>query len=354
MSDASISIVMAAYNAAPFITDTLERIVSQMTAAHELIVVDDGSRDDTAGQVRAIQARHPALRIVLHQQANAGIAGARNAGLALAGGQYLAFIDSDDRLRPGALAALDEVIAREQPDVISTAFHFWHPDAPHKDRDVQLSYPAGQRLAGQDAILVPFFNDRHTYLWNNICRRAVYARLPQPPFPTGRLFEDLSVVPLLLAHCRSMVYLPLVLLDYRQHPASITKAVSARWCEDVVTALAGARAPLAQAGISATVQQRFDATVCDFYVSTVKCSYQLPADQGKTVRARLREIFLASLFTPVEQLPARLAAPGASPADRRNARQLGQILRGSWLFHLRQTASRQFKLWRRARQQAGA
>ncbi|MBA5607988.1 glycosyltransferase family 2 protein [Duganella sp. FT3S] len=349
MSPPSISLIMAAYNAAPFIADTLERIVGQMTARHELIVVDDGSRDDTADQVRAFQARHPALRIVLHQQANAGIAGARNAGLALAGGQYLAFIDSDDRLRPGALAALGDVIARERPDVISTAFHFWHPDAPHKDRDVQLSYPAGRRIEGQEAILAPFFDDRHTYLWNNICRREVYARLPQPPFPAGRVFEDLSVVPLLLAHCHSMVYLPFVLLDYRQHPASITKAVSARWCVDVVTALASARAPLAQAGISATVQERFDAAVCDFYVGTVKCSYQLPGAEGAAVRTRLREIFLTSLFAPVERLRARLGAPGASKADRRNARQLGQILRGDWLFQLRQTASRQFKLWRRAR-----
>lgn len=349
MSPAGISIVMAAYNAAPFITDTLDRIVGQMTAAHELIVVDDGSRDDTAAQVRAIQARHPALRIVLHQQANTGIAGARNAGLALAGGQYLAFIDSDDRLRPGALAALDDVIAREQPDVISTGFRFWHPDAPHKDRDVQLSYPAGRRLEGQDAILAPFFADRHTYLWNNICKRTVYARLPQPPFPAGRLFEDLSVVPLLLAHCRSMVYLPFVLLDYRQHPASITKAVSAGWCVDVVTALASARAPLAAAGISPAIQAGFDAAVCDFYVSTVKCSYQLPGAQGKAVRARLRELFLSSLFTSPAQLQARLGATSASQADHRNARQLDQILRGDWLFHLRQTASRQFKLWRRAR-----
>lgn len=349
MSPAGISIVMAAYNAAPFISDTMHHIVGQMTAAHELIVVDDGSRDDTAAQVRAIQAQHPALRIVLHQQANAGIAGARNAGLALAGGDYVAFIDSDDRLRPGALAALDAVIARERPDVISTAFRFWHPDAPHKDRDVQLSYPAGQRLEGQDAILAPFFDDRHTYLWNNICRREIYARLPQPPFPAGRVFEDLSVVPLLLAHCHSMVYLPFVLLDYRQHPASITKAVSAGWCVDVVTALAGARAPLARAGISPAVQARFDAAVCDFYVGTVKCSYQLPGAEGAAVRERMRAIFLASLFTPVERLLPLLGASGASAADRRNARQLGQILRGDWLFHLRQTASRQFKLWRRAR-----
>ncbi|MBA5687967.1 glycosyltransferase family 2 protein [Rugamonas apoptosis] len=349
MNQPSISLIMAAYNAAPFITDTLAHIVGQMTATHELIVVDDGSRDATADQVRAVQASHPALRIVLHQQANAGIAGARNAGLALAGGQYLAFIDSDDRLRPGALAALDAVIACEQPDVISTAFHFWHPDAPHKDRDVQLSYPVGQRIEGQDAILAPFFDDRHTYLWNNICRREIYARLPQPPFPAGRVFEDLSVVPLLLAHCHSMVYLPFVLLDYRQHPASITKAVSAGWCVDVVTALASARAPLARAGISPAVQAHFDAAVCDFYVGTVKCSYQLPGTEGAAVRTRLRALFLSTLFTSPQQLLARLGAAGASKADRRNARQLGQILRGDWLFHLRQTASRQFKLWRRAR-----
>ena len=347
MTQYSISIIVAAYNAGPFITDCLQHIVPQMTAQHELIVIDDGSQDDTAAQVAAIQAGQPQRRIVLQRQANAGIAGARNAGLALAGGQYIAFIDSDDRLQPGALAALDRVIASEQPDVIGTGFRFWHPDTPRKDRDVQMSYPAGRRIEGVDAILAPFFNDRHMYLWSKICRRDIYLQLAPPVFPSGRLFEDVSVVPLLLARCRSMVYLPIALLAYRQHPDSITKVVSAGWCVDFVTALATVRPLLAQAGVGPAVQARFDAAVCDFYVSTVKCSYQLPGAEGAAVRARIRAIFQDSLFEPPRQQLLRLGAPDASAADRRVAHQLGQVLRGHWLLHLRLTASRKLKQWRR-------
>jgi glycosyltransferase involved in cell wall biosynthesis len=232
----SISVIVPAYNVQQFIDDCLHHIVEQMGPQHELIVVDDGSTDSTAARVEQVRAAHPQLRIVLQRQANQGISEARNAGLALARGDYIAFVDSDDRLLPGALAALDATIAARRPDVIATALRMWHPDAPRKDRDVFMSYPSGRLLTSLDEILVPFFDDRHMYIWCKVFRRAIYQQLAAPVFPPQRLFEDVSTVPLLLLRCRSLVYLPQVLLAYRKHPVSITRVISAQWCRDFVTA----------------------------------------------------------------------------------------------------------------------
>jgi glycosyltransferase involved in cell wall biosynthesis len=351
----SISILVPAYNAQAFIADSLRHIAAQMRAHHELIVVDDGSTDATAERVRQLQADQPPLRIVLHQQPNGGISAARNAALALAVGEYIAFVDSDDRLLPGALDALDAAIDASHPDVVCTAFRFWHPDAPREDRDVFMRYPAGRLIEGADAILTPYFDDRQMHLWTKVARRALYLQLDAPVFPPQRLFEDMSVVPLLLARCRTMVYLPFVLLAYRQHPVSITRVVSAAWCVDFVTALASVKPGLAKMGVGPALQARFDAAVCNFYLSAVKSSYQLPGAVAKPVRARMREIFLGSLFGQPAQVLAAMAGADASADDRHNARQLRKVLADDWLFHLRQTASRKIKLWKRmARTRAAA
>ncbi|HEU4844503.1 MAG TPA: glycosyltransferase family A protein [Burkholderiaceae bacterium] len=345
-----ISILVAAYNAQDTITDSLQHIVAQMGPQHELIVVDDGSTDATAGHVDRLRQAHPQLRIVLQRQANAGIADARNAALALAGGDYIAFVDSDDRLLPGALDELGRVIAAHRPDAICTAFRLWHPDAPQQDRDIVMHYPPGQPVTGLDAILTPLFDDRQLHLWTKVVRRAIYLQLDQPVFPSGRLFEDMSVVPLLLARCRQLVYTPFVLLAYRQHPASITRVVSANWCVDFVRALASVKPGLAQAGIGPALQARFDAAVCNFYLSALKSSYQLAGAGHAALLARLRQLFLSSLFGQPEQVLAALAAGNAD--DRHNGRQLRQVLAGSPLLHLRLTLSRRFRAWR-ARRRAG-
>ena len=340
-----LSILVPAYNVERYITDCLEHIVAQMGRQHELIVVDDGSTDLTAERVRTIQAAWPRLRIRLVQQANQGIADARNRALLEACGDYILFVDSDDRLLPRSLSALERTIATHQPDVIATALRMWHPDAPDKDRDVYMSYQPEQAITCQDAILTAFFNDRHMYVWCKVFRRAIYAQAVMPVFPSRRLFEDVAVVPLLLQRCRSLVYLPHVLLAYRQHPVSITRVISEQWCVDFVSALAAVKPHFERAGVSAAVRACFDVAVCYFYIGMIKNSYQLPAVAGDAVRGKVRGIFLASLFSPPQQVLAAMS--NSDRGDAYTARQVQQALDGDRWFHWRQSATRRLKLWQR-------
>ncbi|NVM75123.1 glycosyltransferase involved in cell wall biosynthesis [Duganella sp. SG902] len=340
-----LSILVPGYNVERFITDCLKHIVAQMHARHELIVVDDGSTDATVARVRAVQAAHPRLRIRLVEQANQGIADARNRALREARGEYILFVDSDDRLLPRSLEALERVIAERHPDVIATALRFWHPDAPDKDRDVYMSYAPEQTITCQDAILTAFFRDRHMYVWCKVFRRAIYAQEAMPLFPSRRLFEDVAVVPRLLQRCRSLVYLPHVLLAYRQHPVSITRVISEQWCVDFASALAAVKPHFERAGVSAAVRAQFDVAACHFYIGLVKNSYQLPAAKGDAVRGKVRAIFLDSLFAPPRQVLADMA--GAGRHDARTARQVRRALDGSRWFHLQQSAVRKLKLWQR-------
>jgi glycosyltransferase involved in cell wall biosynthesis len=106
-----ISIVIPAYNAATFLAECLESIFAQDHRPLEVIVVDDGSTDRT---LAIAQAWVPAVRVV--HQANAGPAAARNRGIEMAGGEYLAFNDADDRWVPGRLAR-QLAILESRPDL---------------------------------------------------------------------------------------------------------------------------------------------------------------------------------------------------------------------------------------------
>jgi glycosyltransferase involved in cell wall biosynthesis len=89
-ASASTSVVIAAYNAEAFIAEALDSVAAQTRPVGEVIVVDDGSTDATS----AVVARFGHVRLI--RQSNAGPAAARNAGLAVATGEYVALLDADD------------------------------------------------------------------------------------------------------------------------------------------------------------------------------------------------------------------------------------------------------------------
>lgn len=97
--DPLISVIIPCYNHAAFLPEAIASVIAQSYDNIEIIVVDDGSTDDTASVV----ADHPSV-IYLHQE-NKGLAAARNSGLHLSTGEYLVFLDADDRLLPEALQA---------------------------------------------------------------------------------------------------------------------------------------------------------------------------------------------------------------------------------------------------------
>ena len=98
-----VSVVVPAYNARKYLAECLESVCAQTFTGWDLIVVDDGSVDDTAAIVRPYCERDPRIR--LHIQENGGVASARNRGLALADPQteYFLFLDQDDFLHADAL-----------------------------------------------------------------------------------------------------------------------------------------------------------------------------------------------------------------------------------------------------------
>jgi glycosyltransferase involved in cell wall biosynthesis len=104
-----VSVIIPCFNAAEFITETVRSVLEQSQSDLELIVVDDGSTDGSAGLVGAIG--DPRLRLI--RKVNAGVAAARNDALSLARGEFVAFLDADDLYLPGNLERKVEFLRRD-------------------------------------------------------------------------------------------------------------------------------------------------------------------------------------------------------------------------------------------------
>lgn len=120
-----VSVIIPAYNAEKYILPAIQSVIEQNYAPLEILLIDDGSTDST---VKLVQRETPQVRII--QQANAGVAAARNTGLRHALGEYICFLDADDGWFPGKLAAQVDYLTHH-PEV-GLVFHrwlVWRPDA---------------------------------------------------------------------------------------------------------------------------------------------------------------------------------------------------------------------------------
>jgi glycosyltransferase involved in cell wall biosynthesis len=112
MSGPRVSVLIAAYNAAAFLQPTLDSVLGQTFADFEVLVIDDGSRDDTAGVVRRTMDADPRVRLIV--QENHGLSATRNHGIRAARGALIAFLDHDDLWHPEKLAAQVAVLDADQ------------------------------------------------------------------------------------------------------------------------------------------------------------------------------------------------------------------------------------------------
>jgi len=112
------SIIVPVFKVQGFLRECLDSVLEQSYGDLEVIAVDDCSPDGCGAILDEYAARDPRVR-VLHLPENVGLGRARNAGMPLAGGDYLLFLDSDDTLTPGALRAVaDRLEETADPDVL--------------------------------------------------------------------------------------------------------------------------------------------------------------------------------------------------------------------------------------------
>jgi glycosyltransferase involved in cell wall biosynthesis len=249
-----VSIVIPCYNQGRYLADAIDSARRQTWPSVEVIVVDDGSSDETP----SVAARYPDVRYV-HQR-NAGTAAARNRGLHASGGALLIFLDADDRLLPDAVVrGVDHLAAHPEVAFVTGHVRLMHADATPDVVPTQDHEPAGY------AALLHW-----NYIWTPgvaLYRRAALEAIGGfDPSAGGSADFDLNIR---IARRQPIACHHHVILEYRQHDANMTRdpahmlrsAVSVRRREKRFAADAAARAAW-RAGLRAA-QADFGARLID-------------------------------------------------------------------------------------------
>ncbi|HZB24819.1 MAG TPA: glycosyltransferase, partial [Vicinamibacterales bacterium] len=166
-ADPIVSVVMPAYNVAPYLEAAVTSVLLQTYRDLELLIVDDGSTDGTSEIADRLRGRDPERILVIHQE-NRGLAGARNAALAASRGRILALLDSDDVWEPGFLAAqLAFLGERPSVDIVTANARFLgglkhgQPVRPHPDRRAEPTLAT--ILADEEAVFIMSVIRRRVY-----------------------------------------------------------------------------------------------------------------------------------------------------------------------------------------------
>ncbi|PHY97199.1 glycosyl transferase [Ligilactobacillus salivarius] len=217
---AKVSIGVPVYNVEEYLRQCLNSIMEQTFTDFEVIMVDDGSTDNSFSICQEYVAKDSRFKLI-HQE-NKGLAGARNTCIKNMHGEYITWIDSDDKVKSDYLEKLMQVQAETGAQIINSVYYDIK-DGIEYYLDYTPIYPDLKRieLSGRDALRTVFF-DRYRIitLWETL----VDSKLYKGWFCSqGVMFEDLGNKFKLYLRTNKVVLVPEQLYGYRQRNSSIMK-----------------------------------------------------------------------------------------------------------------------------------
>lgn len=248
-----VSMLMALYNAEDYVEKSLVSMFEQTLPEVEFIVIDDGSTDRSLQLARQVAAGYPERNISIISRENRGIAFTRNQGVALASGEYLAFLDSDDWAEPTMLDRMYRQACASEAELLVCDYFL---DSGHKEEYIEQSIVDTSSAALLGAMLT---NRIEGFTWNKLIKRDFIDK-HQLVFPCGlNMFEDFVFISRCMARAENMAYLDQAFVHYAKHnPHSVTSKLSVQSCHDIITAIQLIEADLAEQGRLALVQHELD------------------------------------------------------------------------------------------------
>ena len=210
-----LSIIVPVYNVKPYIDKCITSILDQSFKDFELILVDDGSTDGS-GEMCDAFLKHDVQIKVIHQK-NQGLSGARNTGIRIAKGKYLAFVDSDDWLEHDMLLKMIETAERQHADIVVCRGQLVESNGSISG---YVGYDNQEIMSTKSATIEILKDEKmQSFAWNKIYKRNLFDGIE---FPIGRLFEDTATTYKLFYKSDKVVCIPYIGYNYRINPNSIT------------------------------------------------------------------------------------------------------------------------------------
>ncbi|MDD5952774.1 MAG: glycosyltransferase [Oscillospiraceae bacterium] len=281
-----ITLILPVYNVQDYLPRCLLSIDRQTFRDFRVIAINDGATDRSPEILRDFAEKHPYCTVV-HQE-NQGLAAARNTGLSLADGEYIAFVDSDDFLAPTFLQELYDACEKNDADIACCFCYYYYEELkkrvvhPFRCHGVYDRQQAIKKLL-QDLQV-------QSYAWNKLYKRTLFSD-NHITYPT-MAFEDLATTHRLFQHARRVAVIDRPLYYYVQRKTSILKTPNPKKINDFIRAAASVRISLAQSGDFPQYRRAYS-DLCrktNFYCDYYLLKYHLSRRSLKGLPTQLRKI----------------------------------------------------------------
>lgn len=203
---------MPIHNSEKYIHKCVDSIINQTYSKWELLLVDDESTDRSS-EICKIYAKND-HRIKYYKKDYGGIADTRNAGVELAQGKYLYFVDSDDYCESNLLKNVIEVMEKTQADMCVFGYY------RHTKHITTTQVYGNRKITREKAIESLLIDERiGNYLWNKMFCKHLFCNIS---FPQGEIFEDVSVMYKLILKCKHIVTLDKIMYHYQRRAGSLS------------------------------------------------------------------------------------------------------------------------------------
>lgn len=215
-----ISVLVPVYNVAKHLNRCIDSILAQTCTDYEIILLNDGSTDESGAICDAYAAEHDCIRVI-HQK-NAGVSQARNALLAAARGDYIAFVDSDDTLEPVYLETLLGDLLNTGSDIAICTWSEVTDDGTRTELSWANREAGFQIWTTEEAMKALLYQKSiDNNLWGKLFTRDI---LKDVVFPAGKVYEDLAAAYQIFLKAKRVCYRPESLYLYLTNTSGISQS----------------------------------------------------------------------------------------------------------------------------------
>ena len=223
---AKVSIVVPVYNVEKYLAKCLDSLLSQTYKDIKIIVVNDGSPDNSQNIIDEYQKNNPEL-IESYIKENGGLSDARNYGLKYVDSEYVCFVDSDDYVENNLVERCIETIEKDESDLVH--FNYCRDNFETNEKeDIISRIEAGvYNLEEENYILAYTANAA----WNKMYKTKLF-KDNNIEFPKGLLYEDLATTTRILPLCKKVSYIDDILYHYQ---VSRSGQIMSKVSDDIIT-----------------------------------------------------------------------------------------------------------------------
>lgn len=227
-----VSLIIPVYNVENYLRKALLSVEKQTMKDIEVIIVNDGSTDGSSKIIDEFSERNKNF-IVINQE-NKGLSEARNTGLNVSKGNYIAFMDSDDYIEPNFIECLYNAVVKNNADIACCNFNYYFPE---KDVKIYMPLTSIPGTFSNTKALKKLILDFgvHYFAWNKLCKRSLFFEHNIRFY--DMYFEDIATSPRLFYHADKIVLLGKALYNYTNRKTSILNTMNINKIKDFIRSL---------------------------------------------------------------------------------------------------------------------